>query len=356
MEFEEFKRKYQKIPVEEYPNRVLELVPEPVVTCRVITYQHANYIAHCLEGIIKQKTSFPIEIIVGEDGSTDGTREICIDFAQKYPEKIRLFLNSRENNILLEGRETGRFNAFFTRFISRGQYVAFCEGDDYWTDPQKIEKQYQLMRENRECFLSFHPVWMSWGEGDENRKVYKKHKNQNYIFPVEKIIYGGGEFCPTNSLMIKKEALALDEWLIEFPVGDYYSQILAAMNGGALYIDEIMGVYRKNVPGSWSSKHDTFYDACKHSILMCKSNRMFDEISGYRFHKDFMKRENYLLKKHGVFKTYDYDKNTIEKVKSLLNKHTTGTLKLKCYSYLLFSFLYYRLKVRRLLELKNRMK
>ena len=96
MSFKEFKNKYQKEPVDHYPTNVLE---EPLVSVCVQTYQHADYIEDCLEGILKQKTDFPIEILLGEDASSDGTREICIEYANKYPDKIRLFLHNRENNI-----------------------------------------------------------------------------------------------------------------------------------------------------------------------------------------------------------------------------------------------------------------
>ena len=100
MNFEEFRNKYQKVPVDEYPNTVLKDIPKPMVSCRVSTYMHAPYIKQCLDGVLMQKTEFPFEIVIGEDESNDGTREICIEYAQKYPDKIRLFLHSRENNIL----------------------------------------------------------------------------------------------------------------------------------------------------------------------------------------------------------------------------------------------------------------
>lgn len=354
LSFNEFAEKYQKAPVQEYPNRVLQAVPMPTFSVRVITYQHSNYIRECLDSILMQEVDHSYEIVIGEDQSIDGTREICIEYAEKYPDKIRLFLNDRRNNIESSGKPTGIFNVSYANFMCRGEYTLSCEGDDYWTDPKKIQKQYELMQKYPECNISFHPTMIKVRDSDESW-MYKKHKDHHHIFSVSDLILGGGEFCPTNSVMIKGKPKVY-AWRMQVPVGDYYIQIIHALNGGALYINEAMSVYRKGITGSWSAGHNTFYDRCRHSILMCKSNRMFDKISGYRFHKFFMKREQYLLKKHGVFKTYDYDKNTIEKVKSLLNEYTTGTLKLKCYSYLLLSFLYYRLKVRRLLELKNRMK
>src|SRR5699024_5534697 len=117
MNFEEFKTKYEHKPVEEYPNAVTN---KPVVSVCVQTYNHAPYIKECLDGILMQKTDFPIEVLLGEDASTDGTREICLEYAQKYPEKIRLFLHHRENNIKINGNPTGRFNSLYNLYSAQG--------------------------------------------------------------------------------------------------------------------------------------------------------------------------------------------------------------------------------------------
>ena len=148
MNFEEFRNKYQKVPVDEYPNTVLKDIPKPMVSCRVSTYMHAPYIKQCLDGVLMQKTEFPFEIVIGEDESNDGTREICSEYAQKYPDKIRLFLHSRENNIHINNAPSARFQGTYTTFLLRGKYQAICEGDDYWTDPYKLQKQVDFLEEN----------------------------------------------------------------------------------------------------------------------------------------------------------------------------------------------------------------
>ena len=138
MDFQNFKKKYQKIKPEEVVNTTAS---EPLVSICVQTYQHVDFIKDCLDGILKQETSFPFEILLGEDASTDGTREICLEYAEKYPDKIRLFLHHRENNIKINGKPTGRFIFLYNMFSARGKYIALCEGDDYWTDPLKLQKQ-----------------------------------------------------------------------------------------------------------------------------------------------------------------------------------------------------------------------
>src|SRR5690554_1685950 len=150
MNFEEFLDQYQKVPVVEYQNHVPE---NPLVSVCVQTYQHAPYIRECLDSILMQKTDFPFEILLGEDASTDGTREICIEYAEKFPDKIRLFLHQRENNIQILDCPTGRFNTLHNFYKSRGKYIAICEGDDYWIDPLKLQKQIDILEKNVEYGL-----------------------------------------------------------------------------------------------------------------------------------------------------------------------------------------------------------
>ncbi len=99
----------------------------PLVSVVTITYQHAPYIRQCLDSILMQEGDFPYELIIGEDGSIDGTREICIEYANKYPDKIRLFLRDRKltQYVIKDGR-TIRFNGHFARAAARGKYVAMC--------------------------------------------------------------------------------------------------------------------------------------------------------------------------------------------------------------------------------------
>ena len=107
----------------------------------VPTYNHARYISQCLDSLISQKTNFEFEIIVGEDDSTDNTRNICKEYEKNYPDSIRLFLNDRSNVIYLNGKPSGRWNLMNLLLHARGEYIAICEGDDYWTDSEKLNKQ-----------------------------------------------------------------------------------------------------------------------------------------------------------------------------------------------------------------------
>ena len=153
MNFLEFKKKYQKKEVAEFPNSVKN---DPVVSVCVQTYNQIDFLPVCLEGILMQKTNFEIEILLGEDASSDGTRELCIEYAQKYPEKIRLFLHDRKNNIKVGENFTGMFNSLYNFFSAKGKYIAYCDGDDCWTDPHKLQKQVDFMDKNPKYVISYH--------------------------------------------------------------------------------------------------------------------------------------------------------------------------------------------------------
>ena len=141
---------------------------EPLVSVTVATYQHVNYIKECLDGILMQKTDFPYEIILGEDGSTDGTQQICKEYAEKFPDKIRLFIRDRRLSQYIgsDGKVT-RFNGVWNRMSSRGKYIAWCEGDDFWVDPYKLQKQVDFLEKHPECVYSCHRYIIY----DENTKV-----------------------------------------------------------------------------------------------------------------------------------------------------------------------------------------
>lgn len=128
----------------ELPNNVLTKVPEPLVSIRTSTYNHEKYIRQCIEGILMQKTDFPFEYIIGEDCSTDGTMAIVREYAQKYPDVIRVVTD--DVNVGM------RANGLRCIERCRGKYMAICEGDDWWTDPHKLQKQVD--------FLESHPDYL----------------------------------------------------------------------------------------------------------------------------------------------------------------------------------------------------
>lgn len=121
---------------------------QPLLSVVTITYNHAPYIAKCIEGVLMQQVNFPMEFIVAEDCSTDGTRAICEEYAKKYPDLIRLLPS--EGNMGAVMNEQRAFEA------ARGKYIATCEGDDYWTNPLKLQKQVDFLESHSDYSVCFH--------------------------------------------------------------------------------------------------------------------------------------------------------------------------------------------------------
>ena len=202
---EKFTAKYHKIPVEEYTNNVSN---KPLVSVIVQTFQQVNYIAKCLDSILMQKTNFDFEILVGEDDSSDGTREICLQYAKRYPDKIRLFLHLRENIIPYDGRVGGLSNFKNNIYNARGKYLAICEGDDYWIDSLKLQKQVDFLNENTDYGMIFSDIKMINGSDNEIKTTpfYEKlkilYKSGDIFWPLI-----DGNFINTLTACVKTELL-----------------------------------------------------------------------------------------------------------------------------------------------------
>ena len=123
------------------------MVKDPLVSVMMITYNHAPYIAQAIEGVLRQKVDFPIELVIGEDCSTDGTREIVLEYEKKSPQFIRVIMSDKNVGMKKNALRTGR--------NCRGKYIAFCEGDDYWHHPDKLQKQVDYLENHPECGLVY---------------------------------------------------------------------------------------------------------------------------------------------------------------------------------------------------------
>ena len=208
---------------------------EPLVSVFIITYNHATYIAQAIERAIKQETNFPFEIVVGEDCSTDGTHEIVLDYEKKCPNIIRVITS--DNNV------GGRENAFRTLKACRGKYIAICEGDDYWTDPQKLQKQVSFMIKHPNLSMSFHATNIEYVTPNKRSKIHR-HKGRRFV-NAKDVILGGGCFYMTCSSMFRRDVIEeLLKCHITFPVGDAFVSLIAVSKGDVGYIDEIMATYR----------------------------------------------------------------------------------------------------------------
>lgn len=225
---------------------------DPLVSICCITYNHQNYIRDAIEGFLMQKTDFPFEIIIHDDASTDATADIIREYEEEYPDIIKPIYQT-ENQY-----SKGKRATLFTFRAARGKFLALCEGDDYWIDPLKLQKQIIEMEKHPECYISFHPAIQRWVDGSEDDRMLGLYSDKTTIVPVEKVILSWDIFMPTASIVLNRSVVSrivsFFDLAKEAPVDDYYIRVLGAENGGALYLSDIMSVYRYGVPGSFTER------------------------------------------------------------------------------------------------------
>lgn len=228
---------------EKHINRIV-----PLVSVTTTTYQHQPYIEDCIKGVLAQITSFPIEFIIGEDGSTDGTREICEKYAEAYPDKIRLFLRDREISQLIDkdGNLIKRLNGAFNRMSARGKYIALCEGDDYWTDPLKLQKQLDFLEDNADVVMTFgNAIIVDLTESYHRKNQYIRDELARRFYPKDVVGLG----APTLTMFYRREKLVYPDWAWKVTSGDYFLRLLLSTTGNFYYHGEIFGVHRKHSGG-----------------------------------------------------------------------------------------------------------
>lgn len=221
----------------------------PMVSVIVPTYQHSAYIEQCLDGILMQQTTFPVEILVGEDESDDGTREICQRYAEAHPQLIRLRLGSRKDVIRILGKPTGRYNALGLLKAARGRYIALCEGDDYWTDPLKLQKQVDFLERHPGYTMCFH-----------HANLLKEGEIQLFPIPPEvdlsDVQYDDllrtYNFITTASVLFRNVFKSVPDWFLKVPFLDMALYAVAASKGKVKCLEDNMAVWRFTGTGSWT--------------------------------------------------------------------------------------------------------
>ena len=224
----------------------LSVLPaEPLVTIRCITFNHARYIREALEGFLRQRTNFPVEILIGDDASTDGTREILRQYQAQHPELIRAVYQTE--NQYSKGLRPWRTLLYK---MARGKYLAYCEGDDFWTDPLKLQKQVDFLEAHPGYALCFHDANIL--REQEQRMDPLRPAVLKPSYTLTDLLHGN--FIPMLTVMFRRGLFGdFPAWYYEMPIGDWPLHILNAMHGEIGYLPEVMAVYRLHPGGLWSS-------------------------------------------------------------------------------------------------------
>ncbi len=222
---------------------------KPLVSVQTLTYNQAPFIRQCIEGVLMQITNFPFELVIGEDCSTDGTRAIVLEYAKKYPGIIRAITSDSNVGVVK--------NALRVKLACQGKYMASCEGDDYWIDPHKLQKQVDFLEAHPEYPGCFHPAfWLEQNMGKMQKALFEPPVKQEDYTLDDLLEYTN--FIPTASAIYRNHIVKeRPAWIFQAPVGDFLLHVLALYTWGFErigYIDEPMSVYREHSGGIYSSK------------------------------------------------------------------------------------------------------
>lgn len=251
----------------------------PLVSICCTTYNHAKFVQDALESFLTQETNFPFEIIIFDDASTDTTQDIIRSYVNKYP---RLFVPFLQKENLWQGKRiSGTFTISFPH--AKGKYIAWCEGDDFWTDPLKLQKQVNFLDSHPECSICFHDVKEIYDDrpnkSQDSACIYQKE-----VLSLEDLLKNN--FCYTCTSVFRRDLFKyFPDWL---KFGDYPLWVFYAKHGSIGYLHEIMAAYRHHENGAWSSS--TKAKQLQHSI---RSNRLINRYLDFKYRNIIKEKISY---------------------------------------------------------------
>ncbi|HYO06618.1 MAG TPA: GNAT family N-acetyltransferase [Phototrophicaceae bacterium] len=212
------------------------------VSVFMMAYNHEKFISQALDGILMQNTDFAVEVVVGEDKSTDKTRIILLDYARKHRNKLKLILHSK--NVGASKNQVSVLNA------CNGKYIAFCEGDDFWTDPDKLQKQVDFLEANPDFAICFHRVNII--SDDSLQPIILSNQNQKEISDFDDL--ARANFIHTASCVFRN-CLNIEDLFgfNEIILGDWYLFLLLAQHGKIKFFEDVMANYRLHQGGLYSA-------------------------------------------------------------------------------------------------------
>lgn len=316
------------------------------VSISYITYNQENYIRDAIDSFLMQEIDFPIEILIHDDASTDDTVKIIKEYENKYPDIIKPIYqmeNQYSKNIDMNNINIKR---------AKGEYIALCDGDDYWIDPYKLQKQVNYMDNNPDCTFCFTNGRIIDEEGKlEERRFIPYCDRHAGFFDNNNKIYNVGElalldFIPTASFFFRKSSTYKfpEFYYKQFPAEDIKISLLLTSQGYSYYINDDTCIYRTNVPGSimtqWKSfSQEELFNLNQGYIDLLE---LVDEYNDYKYHGELTKAK--IPREFG--KSFVIGDKTILKDRSVREflKETTIKYRMKAYLALYFPKSYILLK------------
>lgn len=204
----------------------------------MLTYNQEKFIVNTIDSILMQKTNFPFQLVIGEDCSTDATSIICEKYANDYGDQIKLLPNLNKNIGLIA-------NYMRTIASCNGKYIAICDGDDYWIDENKLQKQVDFLENNKEYSIVYTNVRRLFPNG-EFKEPNVTIRKQDATF--DDLIFDN--FIPSVTVLFKnmQTETPIPSWIINFPYGDWPTYLWTIKDGGKIhFLDEITAVYRIDI-------------------------------------------------------------------------------------------------------------
>ncbi|WP_316802141.1 glycosyltransferase family 2 protein [Pedobacter nototheniae] len=261
-------------------------IETPLISVVMITYGHENYIEEAIKGVFNQQTNFDVELIIANDCSPDNTDAIITEIIKEAPANIKVNYISHRVNI---GMMSNSMDAFS---LARGKYIAFCEGDDYWTNSLKLQKQIDFLEKNEDFSLSCHNALTIYEDVTKKSHPFNKLKKSLELEPTHIV---NDWVVPTASMVFRMNIIRnLPVWFTDIYSGDYTLALLN-MNKGRIHFDEeIMSVYRVVFNGTSASsiyKNEMVFVYHQHIKLLT----LFNEYSNFKFEKIISKKAKKLL-------------------------------------------------------------
>ncbi|MBB5622328.1 glycosyltransferase involved in cell wall biosynthesis [Pedobacter cryoconitis] len=216
----------------------------PTVSVWIITYNHEKYIAQTLDSVLMQRTDFDFEIVIGEDCSRDGTRAILKRYEAEYPDKFNIIYHETNVGAMRNAYE-------FALPACKGKYIACLEGDDYWTDCYKLQKQFEALENNPEYSMCFHNAKVIYQNLDKPSYLLNK-VDQKKILYFDDLVERWQ--IATASMFFRNYDFKLPDWFYNQYNGDMALQFILIDNGPFLYLEDLMSVYRLHDTGISSTK------------------------------------------------------------------------------------------------------